>query len=97
MLHETERPPKRNEETAGIAEPRRPVREKFWMPISGEEVYVATAIFCFVHRECGDSTYALADGGEIELRCDRCNVSKGYEVDDPKFRPDARLATFFCV
>jgi hypothetical protein len=70
-------------------------REKFWMSITSEEVYMVSLIFCFVHRDCGKEVYALAGEGEVELRCERCGVSKVYDLEDPNFRPDDRLGLLF--
>jgi hypothetical protein len=62
--------------------------------VSPDDLHLAAAIFCFVHREC-DAAYAFRRGGSVEFRCGLCKVPRSYEVDEPNFVPPAEIRPLF--
>lgn len=51
--------------------------------ITRDESYAAAAVFCFVHRDCGEAVFI--GGGEASLvcRCERCGDERTYVIAEP--------------
>lgn len=52
----------------------------FWRTIAGDEVQLATAIFAFVHRDCGNEVTLNRAEGLLSCWCGRCEDVRTYEV-----------------
>ncbi len=70
--------------------------ESFLEPlrVSPDELHLAAAIFCFVHREC-DAAHACQRGDAVELRCESCEVSRTYAVSELNFVPPIEMRPLF--
>lgn len=66
----------------------------FAIHVLPEELDLAAAIFCFVHRGCG-AAYACQKGSAVTLRCGLCAESRVYAVSDPNFDPSVEMRPLF--
>lgn len=60
----------------------------FWRTIASNEVQLATAIFAFVHRHCGDEVTLNRVDGLLSCWCGRCEDVRTYEVLEVEVRKE---------
>lgn len=52
----------------------------FWRTIVSREVHLATAIFSFLHRDCGEDVTVYHSEKLLSCWCGRCEDVRTYEV-----------------
>lgn len=51
--------------------------------ITRDESYAAAAVFCFVHRDCGEAVFIGGGESSLVCRCERCGDMRTYVIAEP--------------